>query len=185
LEYGHAVVVQAGRQGDEAREPEDHGDGLDGQHGEVVVGGGQHHRGEDEVGQRQPGPDGAEDEERDRGGRSIEEEVVVPVAGGWRESEKVSFWFCSFLCCIYPFSSSLGGEEAECMNDLQAARVPRTMTEKRAWTARTGRRKTLRSTMMAINFVVVVVVVIVVVVTPKSVLRSQNKIKSGSWASWR
>ena len=79
------------------------------QHGEVVVGGGQHHRGEDEVGQRQPGPDGAEDEERDRGGRSIEEEVVVPVAGGWRESEKVSFWFCSFLCCIYPFSSSLGG----------------------------------------------------------------------------
>ena len=65
------------------------------------------------------------------------------------------------------------------MNDLQAARVPRTMTEKRAWTARTGRRKTLRSTMMAINFVVVVVVVIVVVVTPKSgvAIPKQNKVR--------
>lgn len=81
VEYRRAVAVAQIRcKGDETCEPEDHGDGLDGQNGEVVMRCWQHHRREDEICQGEPCPDGAEDSERDRRGGCVDEEVV-PVAG--------------------------------------------------------------------------------------------------------
>jgi hypothetical protein len=47
----------------EAREPEDHGGALDGGDGIAVGGDGKKDGRADHVGQHQPGPDGAEDEE--------------------------------------------------------------------------------------------------------------------------
>lgn len=70
------AVAEQGGQGDEAGEPEQHGQRLGGEDGELVRGGGDAPGREDEVEQREEGPDGGEDEEVDLGGR-----VAVPVAG--------------------------------------------------------------------------------------------------------
>jgi hypothetical protein len=77
-------IAQAGSEGDEAGEPEDHGDGLDGDDGEAVGGDGQDDGGDEEVGQGEEGPNGGEDEEGDLGGDSVEDEEIVPGICGWR-----------------------------------------------------------------------------------------------------
>ena len=75
-------IVLEYRQGDPAREPEDHGHGIEGQDGEFVRCRGEEARGEGEVEQGQEGPDGDEDEEVDAGGGGIVEGLVVePVRG--------------------------------------------------------------------------------------------------------
>ena len=65
--------------GDEAREPEQHGDGVEGQHGELVGEAGEVAGHEGEVGGHEEGPDGGEDEEVDGGGGGEDGEVVVVV----------------------------------------------------------------------------------------------------------
>ena len=65
--------------GDEAREPEEHGDGIEGQHGELVGEAGEVAGHEGEVGRHEEGPDGGEDEEVDGGGGGVDGEVVVVV----------------------------------------------------------------------------------------------------------
>jgi hypothetical protein len=64
---------QVGGEGDEASEPEDHGDSLDGDDSIVVGSDGEEDRGADQVGQHHPGPDGAEDEEGDFGWGAAQE----------------------------------------------------------------------------------------------------------------
>jgi hypothetical protein len=67
---------QVGGESDEASEPEDHGDGLNGDDGKPVDGNGEDDRGTDQVGQHQPGPHGAEDEEGDLGRGAAQEGLV-------------------------------------------------------------------------------------------------------------
>lgn len=50
-------------EGDEAREPEEHGQGVQSEHGYRVGEGGEEAGGEDEVDEDEEGPDGGEDEE--------------------------------------------------------------------------------------------------------------------------
>lgn len=70
------AVTQEGGQGDEAGEPEEHGESLGGEDAELVGGGGEAPGSEDEVEQGEQGPDGGKDEEVDLRGR-----VAVPIAG--------------------------------------------------------------------------------------------------------
>ena len=79
-------VVLEYRQRDPAREPEDHGHGIEGQDGEFVRGGGEEARGEGEVEQGQEGPDGDEDEEVDAGGGGVVAGIVVVPVRGWEQS---------------------------------------------------------------------------------------------------
>lgn len=71
----HAVVQPHGQR-DEAGEPEQHGQGLDAEDGELVRGGGEAGGGDDQVHEREDGPDGDEDQIVDLRGR-----IGVPVRG--------------------------------------------------------------------------------------------------------
>lgn len=97
------AVAQVGGQRDEAGEPEDHGHGLDSQRGEVVMRGRHEHGREDEVGQGQPGPDGAEDAKGDLGGHRIVVvvAVVVRVAGDWENVSLTSFPFLLISLALF------------------------------------------------------------------------------------
>ena len=56
-------------EGDEGREPEDHGEGVEGEHGHGVGEGGEEARGQGEVDEDEEGPDGGEEHEAVGGGR--------------------------------------------------------------------------------------------------------------------
>ena len=77
-----AKIIAVHGQGDEAGEPKQHCQGIQGEDGEFVGKALKEARGEGEVGEHQQGPDGDEDQEADFRGGIVEEVILEPV-GRW------------------------------------------------------------------------------------------------------
>lgn len=73
-------IVPIGGQGDEAGEPEQHGQGVEGKNGKFVGKALEHGGCQSEIGQHQEGPDGDEDHEADfRRHVAVEGVIIEPV----------------------------------------------------------------------------------------------------------
>jgi hypothetical protein len=120
------AVTQKDCEGDEAGEPEEHGQGLGSQNAKLVAGSavGESPGHDDEVGEGEDGPDGAEDEEVDLRGRHVVP-VAVPPAGDCCGIVSFSCVICSHVVDYAPYAVR-----------------PRTMMAKTPCAMRSGKVKT-------------------------------------------